>query len=160
MRKGEDRHQVGAEVFELLFPEGAPLVRGLALGSDAAEVEARLGPSTAGSSPYERTWAVDDPHGNQRRVVVSVAMRLALPLGRTRAEMVTARWLSADRLDIDSAWTKVREHLERLHGRPDKEVGNVLKLIWRVGPGPTRIVTCRYRDLEGNNLLELVTRNG
>ncbi len=158
MRPGEDRHQVGAEVFGLLFPSEEPLVRGLAIGADAATAEAALGPATEGSGRWERVWTPEDPNARGRRVHVSVSVRTLAQAGGTLVDGVTVRWVSADRLDIDSAWARIKEHLDRQHGAPGRETGNVLKLVWTVGNGPARIVGCRFRDHDGNNLLELVTR--
>lgn len=160
MRKGEDRHQIGVEVFELLFPGDVATPRGLSVGDDAAGLGDRLAGAAQGGSPWQWTWTPEDPHGNGRRLTVDVSVRSLPAQGGTRVDAITARWVSSDRLDIDSAWAKVREHLERLHGRPDKEVGNVLKLVWRVSGGPMRLWAYRYRDMEGRNLLELVTKVG
>lgn len=155
MRKGDDRHEVGADVFAWLFPAEGPrgaLVRGVALDDDAVALDAALGASEGG----RWTWRPTDPHGNGRRVVVEVQQRRG-PGGTATVDQLAARFYSADRLDIDSAWTHVRAHLERHHGAPSREVGHVLKLVWPVAGG-AKLAGCRYRDEGGENVLELVLR--
>lgn len=159
VRRGEDRHIVGAEVFELLFPEGAALVRGVGVGQPEADLAQRLGPPAPGEGPWERTLRPADPHGNDRRVVLQAQVRRTQGGGAAQVDGINARFLSADRTDIDSAWVLVRAHLEKHHGAPGKEVGNVLTLVWRPATGG-KVLAARYKDERGENVLELLTRLG
>lgn len=155
MRKGEDRHEVGAEVFAWLFPPDSQrpgLIRGVALDDDAAVLEASLGPAEGG----RWTWCPSDASGNGRRVVLEVHQRRG-PGGTATIDQVSARFYASTRLDVDSAWTPVRAHLERHHGAPARDVGQVLKLVWSV-EGVGRLSACRYQDERGESVLDLALR--
>lgn len=153
MRIGGDRHEVGEKVFQTLFPDGAGTLLGLKPGQDLPSIVAKLGPPAQGGSTSVWTWEVEDPHGSGRRV------ELMIHLIQQRAVTLTGRLWSRDRMDIDAAYRPIRAHLEKAHGAPGKEVGALLKLVWR-HPGPPEHTTriCRYKTEQGQDVMEVETR--
>jgi hypothetical protein len=154
MRRGEDRHELGPALQELIFPEGAGHVRGIKVGDDLASVvarEAREPELGQGRATY--VFEVDDPNGVGRRLVVELLLQ------QQRVNNVTARFYSEDKIDVDAGHREVKRHLENLYGKPGREMTGVLKLVWEVGGGelPTRTSICHYRDGDGRALFEVRT---
>lgn len=153
MRAGADRFDVGAEVLDLIFPEDAPVALGVALGTPLADL-----PSppvwTAGGGGAEAVLEVSDPPGNQRRLTVRVGAVLA------RANAIEVSFFSKDKMDIDAAWAKVRDHLERLHGKPGKEVTGLLTFVWTLKGAtfPTVGRVARFKNDQGESVLGIVFR--
>ncbi|HMV69773.1 MAG TPA: hypothetical protein PKA64_23220 [Myxococcota bacterium] len=152
MRIGGDRHEVGERVFQTLFPAGAGTLLGLLPGQDLAAMVAKAGPPALGGATSTWRWELEDPHASGRRVEVAVH------LINHRASAITGRFWSRDRMDIDAAWRPIRAHLEAVHGPPGREVGAMLKLVWRSATPAHVTRICRFKDEQGQDVLEIDTR--
>jgi hypothetical protein len=153
VRRGEDRHAIGAIALDLLFPERAATLGGIALGTPLTEVATRLGEGRVegGTTVWERE--LEDPHGNGRQLTLRIGGQLG------RAHRLEARLFSRDKLDVDAAWREVKDHLDAALGAPEKQVTGVLTFVWKV-PGAYAGLTqgSRYRDDQGRYVLDLATR--
>lgn len=150
MRAGDDRFEIGERVFGALFPDGVGTPYGLSVGQTLDTITAALGPATRPGNPALWSVPVGDQHG--RRIEVSVHTT------QLRAGSIITRFYSTERLDIDSAYRLVREHLEKKHGPPGKEVGQVLAMVWKHPPNPFQAVTkiSRFKDANQENVLQVL----
>lgn len=154
MRPGEDRHEVGATVLELMFPGGVGHLRGIRVGEELAAVIEREGREPErGQGRATFSYEVQDPNGAGR------VLHIELLLQQTRVNNVTARFYSGDKIDVDAGNRLVRKHLEEKFGRPDREMTGVLKFVWSVGDAavPARTSVCHFRDGDGRALFEVRT---
>ena len=124
MRRGQDRHELGATVAATLFPDDAAFLLGIALGTPIADIVARLGTPQDDNGRQRYRLDVPDPADKGRRLDVRIHQQLA------RAHIVTASFYSSDRIDVDAAYQQIRKHLKGHHGRPDKEMTGVLKFLY------------------------------
>jgi hypothetical protein len=154
MRAGGDRFEIGEQVFQMLFPEGATSLLGIGLGVPVDTVTARYGQPSRPGNPAVWDLAVEDPGGQNRRIEVAVH------ISNTRTGAVSARFYSRDRMDIDTAWRLVKEHLDRCHGAPAKEVGGVLAFVWTHAVDNVAATTrgSRFKDQSLENALQIETR--
>jgi hypothetical protein len=153
VRVGSDRFSVGDQVFDRWFPDEVPRIRGWRVGDEVAALVAAEGPPARREDALaEWVFAVDDPGGNERRVV------LWAQLIKDRVVTLHARFTSRDRMDVDAAWRPIKDHLDKLHGQPAKQVSGLLKLVWTVAdePNPTVISGCRFREDSGLQVLDVV----
>jgi hypothetical protein len=153
MPRGKDRFAVGESVCSTLFPEGSGHLLGTRLGDELTELATRAEQAAGPGSPATFTFTVDDPEGKGR------VLELRAFHQKGRVNILDGRFYSTDRMDVDSAYRYIRKHLERAHGKPDKELTGVLKFLYDVeAAAPARTSICRYRDDEGRNVLEVATR--
>ncbi len=151
MRLGADRGEVGAATFATWFGEGEGCPLGIAPGASMAVARAQLGESARAADGHEvYAFSVDDPAGNQRRLELHIRPSASVVAG-TRARLI-----SRDRMDLDAAWRPIKEHLDRVHGAPSREVGPVLVFAWRSREGFV-VRASRYRAENGDQLLEVLT---
>ncbi len=151
MRAGADRFDVGADVLDLVFPDGTPSPLGVALGTPLAELPTPPAwtPSGGGS---QTSLDLADPPGNGRRLTVRVGQALA------RANAIEVSFFSRDKMDVDAAWAKVRDHLDALHGKPAKEVTGLLTFVWTLQGTtfPTLARVSRFKNDQGESVLGMV----
>lgn len=153
MRRGQDRFVVGDTVRDLLFPTADGHLGGARLGDALAELADRLEQETGVSSPISFPLSVDDEPGHGRRAELRVFHQ------KGRINILDGRFYSGNRMDVDSAYRAIRRHLEKHHGKPDKELTGVLKFLFDVpAAAPARTSICRYKDDAGENVLEVSTR--
>jgi hypothetical protein len=157
MRVGDDRQSLGERVFSLLFPEGASLIRGVAVGAERAVLTAAMGEGAAAQGVnLAWTFPVDDPHGSGRQVQVVARM------SGNRVNGLTARLVSRDRMDVDATWRLCKEQLDRAWGQPARQVGGALVLSWRhpasapERPFPSSTRGSRFQNEAKENVLELI----
>lgn len=154
MRRGADRHELGADIVALLFPDDAPHLRGLHIGSDADKVPAHL----PGAKPVDGGWSwthtPDDPHGSGRHVEI----RVQTQAGRVAA--VTAFVRSQDKMDIDAPYRPIRDLLDGAFGKPERERGGTVVFVWAYMDGAYAVHTriTRYKNEAGINTLEVGCR--
>lgn len=151
MRAGADRFDVGADVLELLFPGGVPVPLGIALGTPLSELPPTAGWALSGGG-QAASLEVADPPGNGRRLTVKVGQALG------RANALEIHFFSRDKMDVDAAWAKVRDHLDALHGKPSKEVTGVLTFVWTIQrvAYPTVARVSRFKNDQGDSVLGMV----
>ncbi|MCB9682312.1 MAG: hypothetical protein H6733_12670 [Alphaproteobacteria bacterium] len=153
MRPGQDRHTFADEIFALLFPDGAAVPRGIALGATMDSVSAREGQGTPGGGAWRYDFPVDDPHGHGRRVEVKVHVQV------DRVTILTACVYSANKIDVDAPYRVIRDHLDACYGKPGKQVGSVLTFVYQVpGELPGVMSICRFKDAQQENVLEVTLR--
>ncbi|MFM2163098.1 MAG: hypothetical protein RLZZ383_2610 [Pseudomonadota bacterium] len=151
MRLGADRGEVGAATFATWFGEGEGCPLGVLPGASMAAARERWGePVRLADGHHVYAFPVDDPAGNQRRLELHLR-----PSGAT-VSGTRARLISRDRMDLDAAWRPIKEHLDRVHGAPAREVGPVLVFAWRSREGFV-VRASRYRADNGDQLLEVLT---
>jgi hypothetical protein len=157
MRVGDDRQSLGERVFSLLFPDGASLIRGLAVGADREALKAAMGDGGA-EAGFNLTWSypVDDPHGSGRQVHITARM------SGDRVSGLTARVISRDRMDVDASWRLCKEKLDSAWGQPSRQLGGALVLSWRhPASEPNRPFSAstrgsRFQNDAKENILEFV----
>lgn len=152
MRRGQDRHELAETIQGLIYPDGVGHIRGLRIGATREQVVEALGQPPSPASPITYTFEVDDPHDDGRRLQVEVYFNQGL------VHILTARFFSATKLDVDGGYRLVRKHLKKQHGRPGKELTGVLKFLWDLSDGPGQTSVCRFKNADGVNVLEVSTR--
>lgn len=151
MRAGSDRFELGEKVFSTLFPEGTGFLRGHRVGAEIGTLVAAEGPPTPGATSW--SFPLDDPFGNERRLTLTAQV----VGGRVTA--LSARLLSKDKLDLDSAWRLIKDHLDKNHGAAGKVVGQLLTFSWQhPGEVPSVTLASRFRNEQGENVLDVQTR--
>ena len=83
-------------------------------------------------------------------------MRVGQALARANA--IEVSFFSRDKMDVDAAWAKVRDHLDALHGKPAKEVTGLLTFVWTLQGTtfPTLARVSRFKNDQGESVLGMV----
>lgn len=137
LRPGMDRHEVGAQVADLLL--------------DEAQVPPGLQSLTPIGAALHRDRQVDhpveDPFGNGRRITGRASFRFDGSL-----EQAVVYFRSRDKMDVDAAYQAVRKRLGG-HGAPVREVTGHLTFRWSVSGGS--VALSRYKDDDGLAVLHV-----
>lgn len=137
LRPGMDRHELAAEVADLLVTaEGS--VCGL------------TGVGPVGEALFEGArvdHGVRDPFDNGRRITGQATRGFDGQILQG-----TLYFRSRDKMDVDSVYQEVRKRL-RAHGSPSREQSQQLVLAWQTPKG--RLAMSRYRDDDGMAVLHL-----
>lgn len=139
MRPGQDRHDVGQEVADLILPGDGALPAGIV-------AEGPLGAPLAAGNNVE--LALDDPFDHGRRITAITSRSMLRGFSGA-----TIHFRSRNKLDVDAAYQGIRKRLG-VHGAPERAVGTHLVFRYAL-PGGGSVSLSRYKDDDGFAVLHV-----